>query len=237
MLTLLQRKWDMKVNLNKIYNNEFAEIFQQNKTKFAFAKQTSPKEYKQQHGLVKCRDFLCDVLQAEEQNAPFAIYNFSWDPKIDRIDRDSIKLYIKFESAEEKKTLKRNLSTLHTIEKNQKLKRTRVLDVSNTEAIIIGSSLWLKKGWAISLYTFILKCLTVSYDFTELPRNEQCYLEDAGNNFYKLIRNIRKMLRIKGNVSGVNDGSPSMIHNYAGFVSVCSGNNYNHYSKHLDKLK
>lgn len=230
----------MKIKLTTLVDTDnFAEIFQQNKTKFAFVKETAPREYKQQHGLVQCRDFLNDVLTAEADKETFSIYSFSWNPKKNLIDRDATKLYIKLPTSLEKDNLIANLSALHEIEKTNKLKRTRVYSISDHEVVVIGSSFWLKKCWAISLYTFILKCLTMSNDFSNLTSNEQEYLSRCGGNFHKLLKNIRTVLKAKGSVHGVKGAKENTVykHNYSGFVAVCSNGGMNIYNVTLEELK
>lgn len=214
----------------------FNEIFQSNIIKFAFIKET-PDAYVQQHGSVNCRDFLADVLHAESQNEFFSIYKFSWDPKVDKIDRDATKLVVSFQLADQLKNLKKNLSELHKLETLWKLRKTKILTIDSKTAIIIGSRFYLKKGFAISLYTFLLKAFALTSNFKELTGNEANYYNSCGQNFDKLIKNFRKVLAYKTTVSGVDTYKPDYtIHNNAGFVAVCSYPAYQEHGRFLESL-
>jgi len=214
----------------------FAEIFQNNEIQFAFVKET-PLEYEQQHGKVNCRDFLADILHAESINNRFSIYNFSWNPKKNKIDRDATKLVVFFKTASQLQELKRNLPLLHAWETKWKLRKTKILTVDAKTAIIIGSRFYLKKGFAISLYTYLLKAYALSSNFGTLTGNELKYYQDCGNNFFKLLENFRKVLAYKTPVSGIHSSySDSIKHNYAGFVSVCAHASYQTHGEYLESL-
>lgn len=213
----------------------FAEIFQSNIIKFAFVKET-PTEFVQQHGLVNCRDFLADVLHAEDIKQKFTIYKFSWDPKKEKVDRDATKLLMSFHTQDQLKTLKRNLHQLHAYEKQWKLRKTKIITISNKEAIIIGSRFYLKKGFGISLYTFLLKAFAIADSMQTLTGNEREYLVRCDGYFQKLLANFRKVLAYKASVCGVTDDSLYNIHNYAGFVGVCAHPSYQAHSEYLRKL-
>jgi hypothetical protein len=214
----------------------FAEIFQSHVIKFAFVTET-PTTYEAQHGLVNCRDFLADVLHAEDMGKVFKIYNFSWDPERTKVDRDATKLVMVFNTSEQLTELKKNLHMLHAYEKSWKLRKTRIITISKTKAIIIGSRFYLKKGFAISLYTFLLKAFSISDSLETLTGNEKEYYESCGTNFNKLLTNLRKVLALNTNVAGVDIYHDSSItHNYAGFVAVCKHPIYQKHAKYLETL-
>ncbi len=214
----------------------FNEIFQSNVIKFAFVKET-PDAYVQQHGNVNCRDFLADVLHAESINEFFAIYKFCWNPKVDKIDRDATKLVVSFQQESQLKNLKKNLPELHKLETTWKLRKTKVLTIDSKTAIIVGSPFYLKKGFAISLYTFLLKAFALASTFEDLTGNEAMYYNYCGSNFDKLIKNFRKVLAYKTTVSGLKSNEPDHnIHNYAGFVAVCRHPNYQKHGRFLENL-
>jgi len=111
------------------------------------------------------------------------------------------------------------------------------LTVDAKTAIIIGSRFYLKKGFAISLYTYLLKAYSLSSTFEALTGNELKYYHNCSNNFFKLLENFRKVLAYKTTVSGTNTGSHSSItHNYAGFVSVCAHESYQTHGLYLESL-
>ena len=219
-----------------VEETNFAEIFQNHQIQFAFVKET-PTEYIQQHGKVNCRDFLADVLHAEDTMKKFSIYSFTWNPKKEQIDRNATKLVVYFDKPEQLQELKKNLHVLHNWETHWKLRKTKILTVDKKTAIIIGSRFYLRKGFAISLYTYLLKAYSLSGDFENLTGNELEYYERCGTNLQKLLYNFRKLLAYKTNVSGVDQSSSSDgIHNYAGFVAVCSHPAYQKHGRYLESL-
>lgn len=217
-----------------IPNVKFAEIFQSNKIQFAYVKETKD-AYTQLHGKIDCRDFLADVLHAEETDEPFEIWGFKWDPEVKQIDRDATKLVMFFNKESQLEKLKQNLHKIHELESTWKLRKTRIITINKTTAIIIGSRFYLRKGFAISLYTFLLKAFAITDKFKSLTGNELKYYEQCGSNFTKLINNFRKVLKRTGSMSGVTHDSNSIIHDKAGFVSVCT-NNRNIYGVYLASL-
>jgi len=225
----------MKKEFIPFPSTKFAEIFQNHQIKFAFVQET-PTAYTQLHGSVNCRDFLADVLHAEDIKEYFAIYGFSWNPEKKQIDRDATKLVMHFETSEQLEELKKNLHILHEWESRWKLRKTKILTVDEKTAIIKGSSFYLRKGFAISLYTYLLKCYSLTDNFANLTGNELNYYTQCGSNFEKLLINFRKVLARKGSICGVSNGSDSTIHNYAGFVAVCCHPSYQIYGKYLNKL-
>ena len=230
----------MKYTLETLPDSYFAEIFQENKTKFAFVKQETRTHFTQQHGLVNCRDFMSDVLYSEEINEYINIYSFQWDPETQKIDRDATKFMVRFQNEGNYTELKKNLPLIHTFEKKNNLKPTKILHIDPTTAIIIGSPMYLRKGWALSFYTWLIKAYTINSDFNELTGNEGKYYREANKKgkLNKLMSNFRKLLRVKGNTTGIKETEDIYVHhNYAGFVSVCTNASINKYSKALNKMK
>lgn len=226
----------MKKQFIKYPDTHFNEIFQSNVIKFAFVKETAT-EYIQQHGNVNCRDFLADVLHAEYMKQRFSIYKFTWDPEVDLIDRDATKLVMTFQTDQQLQELKKNLHKLHDLEVYWKLRKTKILTVNKKTAIIIGSRFYLKKGFAISFYTFLLKAFALAPSFEDLTGNEAHYYTSCGSNFDKLIKNFRKVLAYKTTVSGLEVHEPDhVIHNYAGFVAVCNHPTYQKHGRYLESL-
>lgn len=226
----------MKKKFVPFKDTYFNEIFQSNVIKFAFVKETET-EYIQQHGSVNCRDFLADVLHAEDIKEEFSIYKFSWNPDKTLIDRDKTKLVVKFQTTDQLNELKRNLHKLHELETKWKLRKTKILTVDSNTAIIIGSRFYLKKGFAISLYTFLLKAFAIAPTFDELTGNELNYYTQCGDNFQKLLDNFRKVLALKATVSGVTYyTNNSYTHNFAGFVAVCTSSSLQAHCAYLETL-
>lgn len=217
----------MKKELIAISEGNFAEIFQENQIKFAFISETRD-SFKQQHGLVLCRDFLLDILHAEETKTSFEIWGFKWDPTKKQIDRDKTKLLITFPNSSYLETLEKNLHLLHAFEKQNKLLKTKIIKYSDKRAVIIGSRQYLKKSWALSFYTFLLKAYSITEHLDELTGSEKTYVYRCGIpaiNKLKLL--FKYLLKQKTSVSGVKSTSDIVVHDSAGFVSVLTGNSAN----------
>lgn len=222
-----------------VADKNLAEIFQSNVIKFAFVKET-PTAFKQQHSLVLCRDFLLDVLFAEDQNKPFAIYKFSWDPHEQKIDRDATKLYLTFANTTQLLRLKKNLKIIHAFEKENHLKRTQIkVQEDEKSAVIIASPLYLKRSWALSFYTFLLKIYAIGDSFKDATSVEKEYVKNVGiKKIQFLMKNFRTMLKQKApSVSGVEPNEPdSIIHDCAGWVAVCTGKSFNRLASKFREL-
>lgn len=235
----------MKKELKLIPQTYFAEIFQQNQFKFAFVKEGNT-TYTQQHGLVLCRDFLLDVLFAEESKKTFKIYNFAWNPNKTRIDRDRTKLVINFPNKTYITTLKANLHLLHAFEKVNNLRPTRIITYKNsTNITVIGSAQYLRKAWALSFYTFLLKAFSISDTLENLSGTESGYVSQVTiSKLNFLMQNFRELLSIKGSVCGVDtfeegigqNGKDLYRHNNSGFVSVLTNKTINSYSNNFESM-
>lgn len=202
----------------------FDELFQANSIKFAFVKETK-KNFIQQHSPVLCRDFLNDVLLAEHLNSTVTYYKFTWNPEVDRIDRDSTKIYMSFPKKEQLNKLKENISFLNDVEFINGFKRSIILDIDDFSCIIIGSNKWTTYTWCISLYTYILKALSLNK-----PENWELLLTGQEKKLYdltkdvlfKFLKNLRKAISIEQNFVGFNLEYNNSLdrHNYSGFVAA-----------------
>lgn len=205
------------------HNYALAEIFQTNQTEFAFRNNLN-----QVTEFVHCRDFLGDAIYATRNKTNFSIYGFNFDSKTQTLNQKETQLLIRFPNNKYKELFVTNLSILHKVEKSLRFKRTTV--ESTQEDLILavsGSKMWQSWEGAISMYTFLLKCLTCSIidfdDIMKLDDNEFNYRNKTGIKFWKFLYGFRKLLnKVKALNYEVVEQNTSAIHNYSGFVSVCT---------------
>ncbi len=183
-------------------------------------------------GYFVCRDFLGDALFAEEQGKKAQIYGFSWTPSKQKIDRDKTRLLLQFSSPELEKAFKKNLSILHGVEKDNDFALTVLTDSDKElELLVEGDSRWQASVVLISLYSFLLKCLT--YDIKEVEdivgkyedSNEANLAQNTLKKLPKILKNLKRFgideESKKFTVTGTQDKSmTSTIHHYSGWHSV-----------------
>jgi len=144
----------------------YSEIYQQKHITFSFCNKT--KEGKeivltQMFHWVQCRDFLSDVLFAEETKEKIDKYSFIYDPAKQKIDRDKTRLLVKFKFDKDVKNFLTNIHILHDIEASNRYGLTKFTLVKNKIFLIEGSKMWQNTTFSLSLYTFLLKVL--GYEF------------------------------------------------------------------------
>lgn len=223
-----------KAKLLNDYSNKLglAEIDQDLLIRMAYIHKESDGTYTQLHDDVKCRDFLGDVLYSEQINKPVSIYGFKWDPKKQKIDRDSLRLVLNFVG--NIKTLQqftKNINLVRTIEKQHKLKLTRLYKTQHPDKLILeASTFWLKSTFNMSFYTYLLKCMGYSYTnldnwFTEIKQfsnNESSYAKQVTNVWPFYVKYLKKINNRLPSVIGdkyTENTSISFVHNSTGFVS------------------
>lgn len=198
---------------------------------FAYAHLEGEKA-KQLCGYFVCRDFLGDALFAEEQGKQAKIYGFSWTPSKQKIDRDKTRLLLQFSSLEMKKAMEKNLSILHGVEKDNDFTLTTLTDSDkDSELLVEGDSNWQASVVLISLYSFLLKCLT--YDIKKVEdivekyedSNEANLAQNTLKKLPKILKNLRRFgldeESKKFTVTGTQDKSMTgTIHHYSGWHSV-----------------
>lgn len=239
----------MKYVLKKAAKKDYIEIGQQKKVLFSFCNKKG-NVLKQLFSPVLCRDFLSDVLVAEEWNKKVSRYAFVYNPARTKIDRDKTRLLLTIND-EDKNNLINNLDILHEIEHNNKLIRTEITHVDDNTLLVEGSKVWLNSTFSLHLYTFLLKAISYEYEhnwFEELKdkeTNEANYARSLTPSFLKIINsNIKSIFRKGTTVHGYNE-SPSLtfLHDNGGVVTLFGkgvGNVYkvanNEYYKRLTKF-
>lgn len=183
-------------------------------------------------GYFVCRDFLGDALFAEEQKVPIRIYGFTWTPEKQKIDRDKTRLLVQVSSLEMRKTFEKNLPILYGVEKDNDFEQTVVTDSNEElEFLVEADPRWQESVVLISLYSFLLKCLT--YDIKKIEDIVEKYEDSneanlAHNTLKKLPKILKNLKRFgldeeskKFTVSGTKDTRiTGTVHHYSGWHSV-----------------
>lgn len=218
----------------------YSEIGQQKPIKFAFANAVG-NEIREIFSPVLCRDFLGDVLHAEESNKPASIYGFSYNPTTSRIDRDSTRLVISNISAKDFDCFRANAPILEQLEFKLNLVPTKWQEVDK-HLYIEGSPRWQEAVYLISFYTYLLRvmCYPLGQDWMKdvaaLKTNEGSYFRSVTEKkFITMAENLFNILEPFTNVHGwKNDAHIGVIHDMSGFVSLATTAKGNTYA---DKLK
>ena len=214
------------LKLIRAKKKEYSEIAQQKKVLFSFVNRKK-EELHEMFYPVNCRDFLNDVLVAEESKEKVAIYGFRYNPHEQVLDRKATRFLITCD-AEDRDTIIDNIGLLWDIEKTNNIKRTIFYGVEG-ELYIEASPIWLQSTFGISLYTFLIKALAYQYNdyntwIEELAKqdtNEGKYVSPNVKEFKLLLLNIKKVILHKKTVSGYSkDYGYRYIHNNSGLVTL-----------------
>lgn len=177
---------------------------------------------------VLCRDFLGDVLIAEERKEPFEIYRFRYNPNTTKIDRDKTRLSIHILDEEEQENLFNNLSILNMIEESLGQDKTQIFTTDKNNIFFIeGSNWWLQTTIHLSFYTFLIKCLLYKYnnltfwkeELKKIHSNEANYMRSLYPVYDKFI-SFLTTLKNTHKVSGWDNIDLETLHNYSGFFSI-----------------
>lgn len=233
----------MSITINQNFvqgTKSFNQIYQTHSVKFA---PVNVSNNKKEAILItypfKCRDFFIEAALSHNYKAPFSIYGFQIDcSKTDWVSGNTSML-IDFPNKEHKENFLKNLTILNFLENTINIDKTQVIDVEGDEKsiIVIGDNVWKTKGFLISLYSFLLKCLIFDIDHNsdvfwlfQIPKNstEAERIKDIGEEkFSKFYKNLGKIIHIEGNVTGYKDELEMEIydlHDESGFVSILTLN-------------
>jgi hypothetical protein len=235
--------------------NALNEIFQAVEVRMAFAHK-SPEGIQQLHDSVKCRDYLGDVLLAEQFEKTAAIYGFSWNGKENKIDRDRTRLLLFFPDDLTLENFKNNQEIINKAERDLKLIQTRTYSLKDRPRVLLieADKFWLRATVAISFYTFLLKCMSYKYQkidnwFEEIQKyightTEKEYANSTAKAFPYYLKYFKKLVYNLPYVNGykTNDDDwysiVSNTHNRSGFVHCARGytNTYIITARRLKKL-
>lgn len=177
---------------------------------------------------VLCRDFLGDVLIAEERKEPFEIYGFKYDPNTTKIDRDKTRLSIHILDKKEQENLFNNFSILNMIEESLGQNKTQIFTTDKNNIFFIeGSNWWLQTTIHLSFYTFLIKCLLYKYNNLTFWKEELGKIHSSEANYmrslypvYDKFISFLATLKNTHKVSGWDNIDLETLHNFSGFLSI-----------------
>lgn len=223
------------ITLKKATPKGYAEEGQTHMVKFAFANRVGDNVTEMFSGVV-CRDFLGDCLHAEHVKSTQSIWMFSYDPKVNKLDRDKLRFILSTakDNIDNLATIAKNLAVMHQVEDFHGLEHTKLTKLEDTHYLLEADSKWMKTNYLLSYYTFLVKC--ASYDFKDVlnwrkemlsqSNKEAAYLKAVDATFDKLTKNLFTICEPYAGPSGFKDTDHiGTIHNNTGFVSTCSGRN------------
>ena len=174
MAELIDVKWFSRA---QTYN--LSEIYQQTGMVFSFV--SSPRDGSAQcHEWVKCRDFLADAVRTQLTKKPCAIYGFSFKvTENPAIDLNKMRMLVskktpkKDDIPEFKRKIKAALKMVNHFEKMVGVSKSIVKEVSTANQtkyksifLFIGSIIWLKSPFLVSMYSFLIRLGDKEFEFT-----------------------------------------------------------------------
>ena len=243
----------IKVEWFKI-SSSLNEIYQSTGIMFAFS--SSPVNgFHQCHEWVKCRDFLPDAIRSQLTNKIYKVYGFIFDPdKNPKIDLNKMRMFVtkalrnKEEVVKFKQKIKASLKLLHHFENIAKVGKTEILEVDTAGQtkyksiyLFIGSVMWLRSPFLISLYTFLIRLGDKEFQFTnntelkaefkkladrqksgKIADNDAYYLTNSWNKLDLIIKNRSKLFPTEKRVHDFywKEYSMNTFHNNTGINSL-----------------
>lgn len=224
-----------KLIKKEIKVNTLIENFQALELKFSFGRLDTDNTVKQIHAWVKCRDYFGDVLMSNSDGEKRKIYGFTYDPEKDiPVHVDNLVMLLQFPNKEMQETFLNNKSILDEIDKkNQQTPAVFHKTDDKNVLMMVASPFWQQSIVMISFYTYILKIMCAEY----IERNnwqkeilqhsswpEGRYADRLGENLAIICDHIYNIYKNDFNITGFEeDCKIENLHNYSGFLSVCTG--------------
>lgn len=218
--------------------NYLSQIMQQKKTQYAHAVYNKEQDtITQVHQECLCRDFLGDVVVANQQGESYSIYGMKYDPEKDtKIDLNTTCMLVYFPTEEDVQAFDNNFKFLTVLEKSYGISESKVIQVDKLIRCTISDGWWQKELYRFSFYTFLLRCMAYKVDnlenlFDEIVdkysnTNERGYIIGYNRAYFNKFVKFLPVLKKHGlgvcYKSGTQWTLPNdiiYIHNYTGFVS------------------
>lgn len=235
----------MKIFKEKSYKNSLCELSQSLEMRMAFVTKTRVGHYVNSHDLVRCRDFLGDIVFAKKHQTKASIYGFRFNPFTQKTYKTKTMLVVNFPHQEALDNFKSNFPIImEDLQKESGISGGSYEETQNDlQLIVTAPSFWQNSIAAISYYTFLLKCCGYAlkdptkllesvaetttklcdWDGTEIqyPSTEASFLKK--NHVIRtlpiFVKNIKKLV---ANVKYEYTTFNNIIHNNHGFVTICS---------------
>lgn len=171
-----------QVDFSATAHNQLSEEHQANKTEFAFCRY-DPETDKiiQCCQFVHCRDFLGDAMVGYKSNRPMSIYGFNYSKSDPALDEGWTSILVRFDTDEALANFQKNFIILKSLEEfmNFGVSFPDIVNYPGDKKVawVIADALWQENAINLSLYTYLLKCLT--YTFKD-PKNWMEEIKAAG---------------------------------------------------------
>lgn len=225
------KELDLEVHPDKL---RLAEIGQNNNTELAFCRYDKKNDRLVQcHQFIHCRDFMLDACVGAESNREISIYGFKYSKTYPRPDQENISLLLRIHDDGKLKALEENLSILRSIEDFMGWDKSvaTLTQSPGKEKIVwmLGDAKWMKSALSVSLYTYLMKCLTYNIkdktkwmdEIKAQPGVEASYMDKDYLNF--LFQNMDDILDQYKTFSGFSDQDTvetNTIHYQTGFRAM-----------------
>lgn len=235
-------------------SNALAEIGQTKNLKFAFlCKGETEGVFTPFHPLVKCRDFLNDILESKARGEGFYLYGLEMSAEENKLDDSCLRFVVRFGNEEDTQHFIDNFGfILNQEQKYFNVSPSKLFRVKNkpTQLMIEADKYWQSATFLVSLYSYMCRCVM--------------YMKSPDDNWFGMAnRGIDgqymhqlKELGFEKNVAFLKDinlkGSPSPsgfnpeeynvedVHDEGGIIRLMSRAKYdakgNYYAEQLVKL-
>ena len=226
------------------FKQQLAEIPQTLPMKMAICKKNRAGKFTNVHPFVQCRDFMGDVLWANEQKRHANIYGFSYNGKTKaQLPVTSFHIAIKFPERVNLDNFYTNYAIFGSQMENHyglQLTLDHYADLNQNLLLLEVPTYWKQSNHNLSLLTFIYKCfgykldttksftdavlettsIAVDWDDTKktVKSVEAGYMQSVVGHWSKLLSTVQEMkvTTVSGHPNTVNINT---IHNNSGFVS------------------
>lgn len=216
------------MQLTKAPKQYYSEIHQDKQISFSFVNRKAD-VLTEMFSPILCRDFLNDVLISEYTKKKCNIYNFSYNPEKQQIDRDKLRLLL-YVNKKDYKNIENNISIIRAIEKENKLTLTKLYKVEEDIYLLEANKYWLKSTFLLSFYTLMIRVMSYKFDnieyfveeMKEINTNEGRYIKDIYPNLNKFLDSFKKVFKGKPHVVGYDMEAENMYfyHDYNGITSL-----------------
>lgn len=189
---------------------------------FSWTVQTEPNVFENQHGWVKCRDFLGDYVLAHTiKNYNFQIYSFQVNPE----SKPTNLLALNFPDKKHLSIFLKQIKHLQNLEHYNNIPITEIVSKSDYKAVIQVADYWKSSNVLLSLYTFLLKIFSYTEEnpFEKTAGTEAQYVLSTRKSLPTLLQNLNKIkFPSMQEQWETSDKSIHSFHNSSGFVSILS---------------
>ena len=197
--------------------------------------------YRMQHAPILCRDYFCDTIHALWSKRQFRVWGFGWDPEVQQIDTDKLRLLIQVYSPEHGQNLFKNLPViLEDLDRINGFEPSVIHSIPSMSKefglLIEADPRWQETSLGISLYTLAIRAaaqyLKHPADFCwqkELDGEDAVFVKSAKKKaIFKVYHKFLDMCH-KHNIPPCGHPKthrPDAIHNYQGILAWCDKGEY-----------